>query len=195
MHAVYAVGIPWLGHLQRTQEHLVETKGVGTELSHDIIGINHIEHRLRHLLYRPAALIHAVFQHKLSVLVLRHPRAESLKVEHIVAHDIHIHMDRLHAPLVFRCVDKPIRDIGVRTANQAIDEVRTPLNHTLVDEFLKGLVLADITEVVEELVPEAAVDKVSRGVLAAAEVEVHLPPVLVHCGRYQCLAVVVVHIA
>ena len=44
VHAVDAVGIPGLACLNRTQEHLVQTQGVGTEAVHDVIGIDNIEH-------------------------------------------------------------------------------------------------------------------------------------------------------
>ncbi len=55
VHAVDTVGVPRFGHLQRTEEHLIQTQRVGAELGNHVIGIDHIEHRLTHLFYRPAA--------------------------------------------------------------------------------------------------------------------------------------------
>ena len=58
--AVYAVGVPRLRLLHRTQEHLVQTQGISTIFLDNHIRIDHVEHRLRHLLDGPSALILAV---------------------------------------------------------------------------------------------------------------------------------------
>ena len=60
-----------------------------------------------------------------------------------------------------------------------IHEVGAALYHTLVDKFLERLFLAAHTVVVEELIPETGVDKVTGGMLRTADVEVDVTPVLV----------------
>ena len=42
--AVYAVGIPRFGLLQRTEEHFVETERIGTISGNDVIRVDYIEH-------------------------------------------------------------------------------------------------------------------------------------------------------
>ena len=59
----------------------------------------------------------------------------------------------------------------------AIDEVRTTLYHTPIDEFLERLFHVAHTEVEEELVPEARVDEVTSSMLRTANVEVYVFPV------------------
>ena len=80
-------------------------------------------------------------------------------------------------------------------ANIAIYEVRTTLDHSLVNKLLIWLVLADIAEVVEELVPETAINQVTRSVLSTTYIKVDLTPVVVGLFAYKCIIVVVVHIA
>ena len=77
----------------------------------------------------------------------------------------------------------------------AIDEVGAALNHTLVDQFLEGLVLAGVAGVVEELVPETRVNQVACGVLRTTYVEVYVAPVLVSVVAHEGLLVLGVHIA
>ena len=76
-----------------------------------------------------------------------------------------------------------------------IHEVRAPLYHSLVDEFLERLLHMAHTEVVEEFVPEARVDEVTGGVFRTAHVEVDVLPVFGSLGREQCLVVVGIHVA
>ena len=65
----------------------------------------------------------------------------------------------------------------------------------MVDQFAEGLFLARGADVEEELVPEAAIDQVTRGVLRAADVEVYVAPIGVGFGRYECAVVVRIHVA
>ena len=58
-----------------------------------------------------------------------------------------------------------------------------------------GLLRVDNADVVEELVPEAGVEKVQRGVLHAAVIPVHRAPVLLRLVRDRRLVVVRIHIA
>ena len=53
-----------------------------------------------------------------------------------------------------------------------IHEVGAALYHTLVDKFLERLFLAAHAVVVEELIPETGVDKVTGGMLRTGDLEV-----------------------
>ena len=115
----------------------------------------------------------------------------------IVLDNIHIHVDRLNFIFVLWVVDEVVADEEVARcafADIAIYEVRATLDHTLVDKFLKRLVLADIAEVEEELVPETAIDEVTRSMLSTTDIEVDLTPVVVGLFAYERSIVVVVHI-
>ena len=66
--------------------------------------------------------------------------------------------------------------IGV---HDPVHEVGAALDHALVDELAEGFVFAHVAEVIQELVPEAAVDQVSRRMLRTSHIQVHTAPVLV----------------
>ena len=190
MATVDTVRVPRLACLHRTEEHFVETKGVGTETLHNHIWIHHIEHRLRHLLNCPTANVLAVFENELSRFVLRTPSLECLHVEHIVLHDVHIHMD--WSDVIF--LAEIVADEGVRVLD-AIHKVRATLNHALVDELLEWFFLAAIAVVVEHLVPETAVDEVTCGMLRTSHVEVNMLPISICLLAHESRLVVRVHIA
>ena len=61
MATIDAVGVPRLAGFYRTEEHFIQAKRVGTILFDDHIGINHVEHRLRHLLNGPPADVFTIF--------------------------------------------------------------------------------------------------------------------------------------
>ena len=42
--AIDAIGVPRLAGLNRTEEHLVETERVGTVVTHNVVGVDHIIH-------------------------------------------------------------------------------------------------------------------------------------------------------
>ena len=69
------------------------------------------------------------------------------------------------------------------------------LNHALIDEFLERLLAFYNLNILEELVPEAAVNEVACGVLAATQIEVHIIPIPVSLWAYQRLAVVRIGVA
>ena len=190
MATVDTVRVPRLACLHRTEEHFVETKGVGTETLHNHIWIHHIEHRLRHLLDSPATDVLAIFEDEFCRCILRTPSLECLHIEYIVLNDVHIHVDRCHVVLLAEIV----ADEGVRVLD-AIHEVRTTLNHTLVDELLEWFFHTAITVVMKHLVPETAVDEVSRSVLRTTHVEVHTLPVGISLLAHKSSLVVWVHIA
>ena len=107
-------------------------------------------------------------------------------------------MDRLNFIFVLWVVNEVVADEEVARcafANLAINEVGTTLDHTLVDEFAEWFVLADIPEVEEELIPETAIDQVTRSMLSTADIEVDLTPIIVGLFAYERSVVVVVHIA
>ena len=194
---VDSVRVPWLRLLHRTQEHFVQTQRVGTEALHNHVGIHHVEHGFRHLLNRPATHILAVLQHKLGVAVFRSPSLESFCVEHVVLNDVHVHMDWGHVFVVLSQAERHENRMSFLVSGLvvAIDEVRTSLDHTLVDQLLERLFLHAVTIVVEELVPEPAVNQVAGGMLRSAHIEVHVLPVFIGCLSHQRLVVVRIHIA
>ena len=77
----------------------------------------------------------------------------------------------------------------------AVNEVTATLNHTLVNEFAERLRLAHITVIIEELVPETAVNQVTSGMLGTTHIEVHLTPILISLVRNKGLIVMRIHIA
>ena len=81
----------------------------------------------------------------------------------------------------------------VGTGNH-IHEVGTALNHALVDELAEGFVFAHVAQVIEELVPETAVNQVAGGMLRTAHVEIYAAPVFVGLPGHQALGVVRVHV-
>ena len=197
MAAVNTVGIPGLALLHRTEEHLVKAQRVGTVFLNNHIGIHHVEHRFRHLLDGPAADIFAVFSHKLSVVVFGAPCFEGLNVENIVGDNVHIHVDRCHVGVVILQVEAHKHGMSLLLAGHivAVYEVGAALNHTLVHQFLERFFLATHSVVEEELVPEARIDEVSRGMLGTSHVEIHVLPVFISLFADQCLGVVRIHIA
>ena len=87
------------------------------------------------------------------------------------------------------------RFVGSAELAHTIDKVAAPLDHALVDELLERLFLAAHAIVMEELIPETAVDQVAGGVLGAAHIEVDMAPVLISFLRDERLVVVGIHIA
>ena len=76
-----------------------------------------------------------------------------------------------------------------------VHELALSLDHALVDELLERFGLANVAQVIEELVPETGVDEVTGGVLGTTDVEVHVAPVLIVFPAYQRLVVVRIHVA
>ena len=139
------IGVPRLRLFYRTQEHLVETQGVSTILLDNHIWVHYVEHRLRHFLNRPTTDIFAILEDELSMLVLRSPSLEGLDVEHISADNVHIHMDRCYLLVVVLQVQTHELTLVCSLVLDTIHEVRASLNHTLIHEFLEGLILTRIT--------------------------------------------------
>ena len=187
---VDSVGVPRLACLHRTEEHFIKTKGVGTETLHNHIWVHHVEHGFRHLLNGPATNVLAIFEDELCRLIFWSPSLECLHVEHIVLHDVHIHVDRCHVIFLAEVVAHK----GVRVLD-AIHKIRTTLNHTLVDELLEWFFLAAVAVVVKHFVPETAVDEVSRCMFRTTHIEVNVLPVSICLLAHEGCLVVRVHVA
>ena len=175
--------------LQRAEEHLIETKRIGTILIDDHIRVHYVEHGFGHLLDRPTADILTVLEDKLRVVVFRAPLLEGLQVENIVGDNVYVHVNRCYLVLVSQIV----RDESIGILD-AVNKVRAALDHTLVDQFLERLLLAYQTEVEQELVPETAIDQVARSVLRTADIQIDITPVFVNLLIHQCLMVAWIHI-
>ena len=86
--------------------------------------------------------IFTIFQYELCVVVFRTPVLESLYIQQIVRYDIYVYVDRGDLVLVFQVQGNEF--IG---SVDAVHEVRPSLDHTLVDQFLERLFLANDTQV------------------------------------------------
>ena len=80
--------------LQRTQEHLIKPEGVCSVMVDQIIRVNNIMFRFRHLFYFPATDVFTIFEYKFGIFKFWAPFFECLKIEHIIIHKIHIYMNR-----------------------------------------------------------------------------------------------------
>ena len=98
-------------------------------------------------------------------------------------------MDRCYLIILLEVVG----DKGVGAVD-AIDEVGSSLDHTLVDELLKGLLLTNNAQIKEELVPETAVNQVTGSVLRTSDIEINVAPVLIYLRIYQSMLVVWIHV-
>ena len=143
--AIDTVGIPRFTLLNRTQEHFVKTQGVGTILLYNHIGINHIEHRLRHLFDSPTTDVFAIFEDELSIVIIWAPSLKGLNIQNISRYDIYIYVDRSGFLIVASQVQAYELTLIGTLVLDTIYEVRTTLNHTLVNQLLEWLVLAAVT--------------------------------------------------
>ena len=189
VHTVDSLGVPRLALLQRAQEHFVEAESVGSVGVAYIVRIHHVEHRLAHLLHCTAADVFPVLKYELRVSIFRHPFFESLRVETVVVHQAYVRVDFCGLVLVFQSEGN--EGVG---AYDAVHEAGATLDHTLVDKLAERLLLADIAQVVEELVPETGVDEVAGGVLCTSYVKVHVAPVFIRFPAHQGIMIVRVHI-
>jgi len=71
----------------------------------------------------------------------------------------------------------------------AIYEIGATLDHSLVDELFKRLLLAYISSVIKEFVPESGVDEVTCGVFRTPDIEVHIAPVFIGLAAHQFLGI------
>ena len=188
--AVYAVRVPRLTLIDRPKKHFVEAQSICTIFIDNVVRIYHIEHRLRHFLDSPSTNVLAIFQNKFGSIVFRTPRLKGFDIQDVVHHDIHVNVNRRHFILIFQT--KTHKRVGVF---YTIYEVRTALDHPLIDHLLKGFVFAGGAQIEEELIPESTVYEVTRSVLTTAHVEVNIAPVVVSFLAYECRSVRRIHIA
>ena len=76
-----------------------------------------------------------------------------------------------------------------------VHKLALSLDHALVDEFLERLLFADQSHIIEEFVPETGINEVARSVFGAADIKIHVPPVLIGVPAHQRLVVLRIHIA
>ena len=168
--------VPGLRLLDGTQEHLVEAQRVGTILLTDVVGVHHIVLRLRHLLDGLIDNILALgIGDELSLLELRTPLTNLVDVKLLAVDGADVGIDGVGLLTVVEVtvllglvVVALLQEVVADKAGGALqteNEARPALNHALVDQLAERLVLAGVTRVVEELIPEARVDEVTRGML------------------------------
>ncbi|OQC02427.1 MAG: hypothetical protein BWX77_01217 [Bacteroidetes bacterium ADurb.Bin090] len=165
MHAVNPVGIPGLRLLQRAQEHFVQPQGVGSVFLDDLIGIDHVIHRLGHFFDGPATNVFAVFQNKLGIFVVGTPVAKTLQIKHVVVYNVYIHVNGSVFVLVFEIVGN--KSVAVF---DSVHKIGAALNHTLVNELLERFIFTYHPQIVQKFIPETAVQQVSGGVFRTPDV-------------------------
>ena len=105
-------------------------------------------------------------------------------------HDIDVHVYLGRVVLVLQAAGHE----GVRTLD-TVNEVGAALYHALIDQLAERLLLAHISQVIEELVPEPGIDQMAGGMLGTSDIEVHVPPVFVLGAVHEGRVIVRVHIA
>lgn len=118
---------PGLALFERPEEHLVQPQGIGAVAVDNVVGIDHVEHRLRHLLHGPSTHIFSILKHKLGIGILRTPCTETLGVQYVVGHNVDIDMYRCHIVVVLESVAH--EGIGIL---DSVHEVAPTLDHALV---------------------------------------------------------------
>ncbi len=103
---------------------------------------------------------------------------------------IHIHMNRCDIVLLFQVV----RNKSIR-AFYAIYKITPSLNHTLIYQLLKRLLLTRQTNVEQKLVPETTVNQVTGCMFSSPDIKINIPPVIICLLRHQSLAIMWIHIA
>ena len=166
MDALHARRLPRLHDLQRPHEHLVEPQRVRAVVADDVIGVDDVLQRLRHL---RRELGQGFEFGKVCTVQAPVLRAERLAV----------------LP----------RDLVHRDEDAARVLVREAEDHALVDELLERLRRRDEPKVEEHLVPEARVEQVQHRMFRAADVEVDRQPLLQQAGIAERLVVVRVDVA
>ena len=91
--SVNSLGIPRLALLDRSEEHFVETQGIGAVSIAYEVRIDDVVHTLAHLFYCPAADILSILEFKLRIGKFRSPGPEGIDIQLVVVYDIDIDMD------------------------------------------------------------------------------------------------------
>ena len=103
-------------------------------------------------------------------------------------------MDRSNIILVFQAEAHELTLISTFVLD-TIDKVTSALNHTLVHQFLERLVLARVTTIIQELVPETGIDQVTSCMLCTTHIKIHIAPVFINVLVNQGILVLRIHIA
>ena len=109
-------------------------------------------------------------------------------------------MDRSNIILVFQAETHEYRitrstSTTSITSVYPVNKIRATLNHTLVHQFLERLVLARVTTIIQELVPETGIDQVTSCMLCTTHIEIHIAPVFINVLVNQGILVLRIHIA
>ena len=155
-------GVPRLRLLDRAEEHLIKTQRVGAVTLADVVGIDHIVFRLRHLLNGGSSDELAVsIADYLHILELGSPLVELFDIHFQTIDEVHVHM----YGIAFTIFSSDVSADILLGALQTQGKTAAALNHTLVDELLERFLTLHYAPVLEELVPETAVDEVTCSVL------------------------------
>ena len=174
VHATDALGVPGFVLGQWPQEHFVAPERIGTVAFHQVIRGLYVELGLGHFLDLMAAGVFAfVIEDEFGVGVLRAPGFEGLDVELVGLDEFDVHVQTLS--LVFFSLFKRHELV---CALNAVNEVRTPEDHALVDHPLERFIETNPSAVKQELRPKAGVQEVSCRVFSAAHIQVDLPPII-----------------
>ena len=122
-------------------------------------------------------------------MIFRTPVFESFNIQDIVGNDVYIHMDRSYFILVFQV--QRYECVGIF---DTIYEVGTSLDHTLVDQFLEWFIFANDTHIIQEFIPETAVNQVTGSMFRTTYIQVYIAPVSVHILIDQSFIIVRIHI-
>ena len=166
---------PGCALLERPHEHLVEAQRVRAPARDHVVRVHHVAAALRHLLRdllereRLDVEVVGLVVQPADVLALDPARPEldaRLPVAHRLLHELHLGAG-IRPDVRLRIVGEVVVVVPVAVAE----------DHPGIEKLLEGLLRVHEPQVVEDLVPEARVEKVEHGVLGAAHVEVHRHPV------------------
>ena len=191
MDAADALRVPWLVLGQWPKEHLVAAEGVRPVAFDQVVWRLDVVLGLGHFLdFVAAEVLPCIVEHEGCVGKFWTPRLEGFGVEYVVFDQVDVDVQPLGGvPLASVGRDKLVG------ALDAIDEVRSPKNHPLVDHELEGLVKPDVSQVKQALRPKPRVQQVPGGVLGTSHVQVDLTPVVAFGPLTEGLFVVWVHVA
>src|SRR5690606_15961749 len=131
-----------------------------------------------------------ILEYELGIGIFRIPGFESLDVKDVIANHVDVNVYFHCIILVFQIV----RHKGV-CSFYAINKIGPALYHSLIDQFFEWFILAYIAKIIEELVPESCIEKVTCSMFSSSDIEVYILPVLVSFLADQCFSVTWIHIA
>ncbi len=174
VHAADTLCVPGFVLGQGSQEHFVASERIGSVAFHQVIRGLYVELGLGHLLDLMATRVFAfVIEDEFRVRVLGAPGFKGLDVELVGLDKVDVHVQALRLEFL------PLFERHeLACALDAVNEVRAPEDHALVDHPLERFVETDPSAVEQKLCPEAGVQEVSCSVFSAAHIQVDLPPVI-----------------